>query len=79
MAPNLYWRLFNFVGKVFGGGLVLVGLLLEISNMLQFFNEDSPFNTQNTLIEKTFLLLFPLLLIFFGWLIIKAKPFNPKI
>lgn len=79
MTGNLYWRLFNFFGKLFGGGLIAVGCVLEFSFILQLLNENSKFNMQYDVIQRIFLLVFPQVLVFLGWLMLRAKPFYPKI
>lgn len=69
----MFLSLFNFIARLFGYGLLFVGFILELSNLVQFFNDGSQFNQDHDMVEKLFLVTFPLILMFLGWLTIKAK------
>jgi len=75
LRNSFFWILFNKLCKIFGGGLIIVGCLLELDALLQLITPDS--NMARNLYEKVVLMIFPLFLIFLGVAIIKSKPFYP--
>ena len=70
---SVFCFLFNILGRAFGVGLVVVGIILEISYAISLFDKTSEFNNNYDLVQKTFLFFFPLIFIVLGWFIIKAK------
>ena len=75
---STFWLLFNWLGKLLGGCLFIGGGLMEVAYLVSFLDKNSSIYSQTTgVVDRTFLLIFPIILMVLGWLIIKSKPFKP--
>lgn len=79
MIADLFWKIFNFVGRIFGVLMIVVGMVIEFSYVLLWIDEGSGFKSEYTTLEKGMMLIFPVIAIVLGWLILKSKPFYPKL
>lgn len=77
----MYWKLFNFLGRLFGWGALITGSLIFLSSIPNLIDPEGTVVVngveESDLFYRLFSVLFPLLIAIVGGLMIKAKPFYP--
>ncbi len=70
---NIFDLLIIALARLFGVMAIIVGCMLELTYVLDFLDDTEKLHTGVDVIQQLFLITFPLVVVFIGWLIIKAK------
>lgn len=82
MAEPSFWKLFGLLQKVVGWAFLVGGFIVGSYYLVGAFSPDSSVNVNGVPSTESgnrlLVVVLPYVVAVFGWLIVRAKPYNPN-